>query len=265
MNYRLALTNGLRSLLPRSVKQGLKKCLGLPLARIHNDWSIVEPIGRTEDVHIVIDVGARNGWFSQCWLDWNPQARIHQFEPEPIAAKKLAAKAESSEQITFNAVGLGNKEENLPFYYLTESTVSSSFLQPNEQAWNELRFQHGDIDVSSLPIMRLDDYCAQQEIQAVRLIKIDVQGFELKALQGSLETLAKTDYVLVESAIKPLYHDAASFTQVHEFMAAQGFHLQTMRAWHRGNHVLMETDMLFRHNRLAGPVDESIDRIYNQV
>jgi len=43
---------------------------------------------------------------------------------------------------------------------------------------------------------------------------------------------------------------------VHEFMTEQGFHLMDLRAWHRGNRVLMETDMLFRRNELAPTVDE---------
>jgi len=81
------------------------------------------------------------------------------------------------------------------------------------------------------------------------------QGYELRALKGAIKTLKVTDYVFVESAIKPLYKDAASFTQVHEFMVAQGFHLMNFRAWHRGNNVLMETDMLFRRNELAPEVD----------
>jgi len=262
MNDRSTLKRYLGALLPKSIKQNIKKILHLPATKIHSDWQILEPLGLTEEHHVVMDIGARNGWFSMCWQGWNSNAHIHQFEPEPIAAKRLAAIADNSEKLTFNALGLGEKAENLPFHYLTESTVSSSFLQPNEEVWEELRFKHGEIDVSSLPVIRLDDYCEKQAIESIRLIKIDVQGFELKVLKGSLKTLEKTDYILVESAIKPLYHGAASFTQVHEFMVEAGFHLQAMRAWHRGNQVLMETDMLFRHDRLAGPVDESIDRIY---
>jgi len=254
--------NWLRECLPRTIKQPLKALLGLPATRIHSDWSILKDIPALTEQNIVFDIGARNGWFSQCWQDFDDNAHIHQFEPEPLAAKRLTTMAAHSEKLTFNALGLGNKAENLPFHYLTESAVSSSFLKPDEDVWEELRFKHGEIDVSSLPVIRLDDYCKEQAMESIRLIKIDVQGFELKVLQGSLKTLEKTDYVLVESAIKPLYHGAASFTQVHEFMVEAGFHLQTMRAWHRGNHVLMEADMLFRHDRLAGPVDESIDRIY---
>lgn len=257
--------NWLRKILPHAVKQQLKISMGLPNSRIHADWSILKAISPLDEQNIVFDIGARNGWFSQCWRDYDSLAVIHQFEPEPIAAEKLQTRAENSDRLIFNAVGLGTKTENLSFHYLTESAVSSSFLRPDEDVWKELCFEKGDIEVSSLPVIRLDDYCDQSSIDSVRLIKIDVQGFELKVLEGGQKTLEKTDYLLVESAIKPLYHDAASFTQVHDFMVQAGFHLQAMRAWHRGNQVLMETDMLFRHNRLAGPVDETINRVYTSV
>ena len=257
--------NWLRQLLPRSFKQQLKSMLGMPSARIHADWTILKDIPLLEESNIVLDIGARNGWFSQCWQDLDHYAIIHQFEPEPIAAGQLKIVADKSDKLIFNAIGLGDKAENLPFHYLTESKVSSSFLRPDEKVWEELQFNQGEVEVSSLPVIRLDDYCQEESITSIRLMKIDVQGFELKVLEGSLKVLENTDYVLIESAIKPLYHEAASFTQVHEFMIKAGFHLQNMRAWHRGNKVLMETDMLFRHDRLAGSIDNSIERIYTTI
>lgn len=257
--------NWLRRCLPFTLKQQLKAILGLPSTRLHKDWAILTDIPLLNEQTVVLDIGARNGWFSQCWQDFDHQAFIHQFEPEPLAAERLQRLAKQSNKLIFNAVGLGDKTADLPFHYLTESKVSSSFLQPDDKVWDEIQYEHGEVEVSSLPVMRLDDYCDQQSIAAIRLVKIDVQGFELKVLEGGLKALEKTDFVLVESAIKPLYHGAAKFTQVHELMTEAGFHLQAMRAWHRGNQVLVETDMLFRHNRLAGPVDDTIDRVYTSI
>ena len=38
-----------------------------------------------------------------------------------------------------------------------------------------------------------------------------------------------------------------------------------MQAWHLGNNVLMEADMLFRRDNLIAPVDESLERVTERV
>jgi hypothetical protein len=38
-----------------------------------------------------------------------------------------------------------------------------------------------------------------------------------------------------------------------------------LRTWHRGNHVLMETDMLFRRNGLETGIDESVVKVTEQA
>ncbi len=84
-------------------------------------------------------------------------------------------------------------------------------------------------------------------------------------LEGANELLRRTRYIFVEAAIRPLYKDAPRFSVVHDFLDAQGFHLIAMRAWHRGNLTLVESDMLFRRNDLMPPIDPSVDRIMVQV
>jgi hypothetical protein len=38
-----------------------------------------------------------------------------------------------------------------------------------------------------------------------------------------------------------------------------------MRAWHRGNQTLVESDMLFRRNDLMPEIDPSVDRIVGDL
>ena len=67
-----------------------------------------------------------------------------------------------------------------------------------------------------------------------------------------------TDYILVESAVRPLYVGAPRFSDVFEYLTANGFHLIGLRTYHRGNLTLMETDLLFRRDALMPSVDPNL-------
>lgn len=238
--------------------------LGKPLTRMHPDWQIVEKVGREFNPHLVMDIGARNGWFFQSWLDWQPNATIIAFDPEVNAYDALKKRYANDPRVRIEPYGIAEKSDTQTFYTLSESAVSSSLLQPDQKVWDEIKYDTGDIIESTIETITLDDYCQQHAIDNVYLIKMDIQGYELRALEGAINTLASTDYVLVESAIKPLYEGAATFTEVHDFMTEQGFHLMDIRSWHRGNHVLIETDLLYRRNGLEPNVDKNaaVDREY---
>ena len=260
----MSVARFLRSLVPAPVKRGVKNALGLPQTRLHPDWAILRPVGPVVHAHVVLDVGAHHGWFFHCWQDWCPAARVHAFEPYPESFAAMSAEYGRDPRVTLNAVGVGSAPGRMPLRVMADSKVSNSFLPHRPQAWDEVRFRTGAISQVDVPVTTLDDYCASAKIQSVYLLKIDVQGFELEVLRGAGATLPRVDHVLVESAIRPLYEGAARFTEVVDFMRDAGFHLMAMRQWHRGNHVLMETDMLFRRDGLAPPVDESIERVVEQ-
>ena len=146
---------------------------------------------------------------------------------------------------------------------MEQSRVSNSFLEPVDATWREIDYHTGARSTRMVDVVTLDEYA--RTIESIHLLKIDVQGFELEVLRGAVNTLLKIDFILVEAAIRPLYQNAPRFTAVYDFLADHGFHLMTMRAWHRGNRTLVETDMLFRRDDLMPPIDPSVDRIMEHV
>lgn len=252
----------LGTVVPRRWKAPLKRALGMQLTRLHPDWSVLAPIGPLETAHVVLDVGAHHGWFFHCWQDWCPQARVIAFEPygESFATMKRLYGADPRMKLV--QAGVGSAVGELALNVLEDSKVSNSFLDPNEQAWQDIDYRHGDVTRVSVPVTTLDEVFRQEGLSGVYLLKIDVQGYEMEVLRGAEDSLDKIDHIFVEAGIQRLYEGAPRFNDVFEFLTARGFHLMAMRSWHRGNHVLVETDMLFRRSALAGPIDTSIDRVY---
>ena len=229
------------------------------------DWAILRAIGPCERPHTIIDVGAHHGWFFHCWLDWCPQGEVYAFEPTAASFKKVEELYGGDPRVHLFQLGLGAKSEALSLNILSESQVSNSFLRPKEDAWESIEYVAGDISKETVEVTTLDQFFMEKDIRGAYLLKIDVQGFELDVLRGATKVLPGIDYVFVEAGIQRLYEGAPSFADVHAELEKRDFHLMTMRAWHRGNHRLVETDMLFRRNDLAPDIDREKMRYYVEL
>lgn len=251
--------------LPSSFKDQIKRALGLPPTRLHPHWEVLRPIGPMNDAHIVIDVGAHHGWFFHCWLDWCPRAEVSAFEPTRESYIRANELYGADPRVHLFQVGLGAEPGELSFNVLADSQVSNSFLPPQHEIWKSIEYNTGEISTRPVPVTTLDLFCAERGISGAYLLKIDVQGYELEVLKGAVGILPGIDYVFVESGIQRLYEGAPSFADIFLFLEKQGFHLMHLRSWHRGNRVLVETDMIFRRNDLAPEIDQSTDRYYLEL
>lgn len=76
----------------------------------------------------------------------------------------------------------------------------------------------------TVPAVSIDLYCSSNNIERVNLMKIDVQGGELRVLKGSAGMLGaqNIDIVLAEAFMLPFYDDAPLFDELITFMASFG-------------------------------------------
>jgi FkbM family methyltransferase len=259
------MINLIRRLIPTRMRRAAKKALGMPLTRLHPEWDMLRLIGPVGGEHVVVDAGAHHGWFFHCWLDWCPGAQVYAFEPTAESFGQTRANYGADPRVHLFQLGLGSQEGELAFNVLAGSQVSNSFLAPRQSTWDSIEYGTGAISQRTVPITTLDRFCTKEGLGRIYLLKIDVQGFELEVLKGARDTLRRIDHVFVESGIQRLYEGAPSFSEICQFMESQGFHLMHMRVWHRGNRVLVETDMLFRRNDLAPAIDRTRDRTYLEL
>jgi len=69
----------------------------------------------------------------------------------------------------------------------------------------------------------LDQIMSLLMIEHVDLLKLDLQGYELRALNGGLRTLAMTDYVISEVEWVELYKGQVLFYELDKFIESHGF------------------------------------------
>ena len=67
------------------------------------------------------------------------------------------------------------------------------FLVPRPDTWQKIGGVPETVSSVEVKVTTVDAYCAEQGIGTVFVMKIDVQGFELKVLKGAGAVLSSTD------------------------------------------------------------------------
>jgi len=125
----------------------------------------------------IFDVGANVGQFAVGAAGIFPKSMIHCFEPSFSTFKKLQAK--STDRITVNQAGLGSSKGSFLLFEGQGRSVKASMIQHHES-------QRGE----PVEVWTLDEYCMTRGINAIQLLKIDVEGFELEVLKGATRMIS---------------------------------------------------------------------------
>ncbi len=145
-------------------------------------------------------------------------ARVVGFEPIPEVLGALKEKAGPRETYLPFALGDGGEHE----LQVCRASGMSSFLPGNTkifgyfhgfEKWGEV------LRTIRLQTTRLDDI---EPIADVDLLKIDVEGYELQILKHGLSKLAMATIVQIEVNFLPLHADQPLFSDIDQFLRAQG-------------------------------------------
>ena len=189
--------------------------------------SIVPPPAPMVDV---VDIGANpiDGHAQYKSLLDAGAARVVGFEPNPDALAKLHAAAGANETYLPTALGDGGEHE----LQITRASGMSSMLPPNTKLYSYFHgFERwGEVQRTvRVPTTRLDDVDA---IEKIDLLKIDVEGFELKILRHGLKKLAEATVVQIEVYFLPMRLGQPLFGDVDQFMREQGFMIHKLANIH---------------------------------
>jgi FkbM family methyltransferase len=154
---------------------------------------------KNENQLVLFDVGANIGNYSKILAEaFHPSARIVAFEPFPEAFMQLKTVTESFPQIQAIQLGLSDKEASLILHTSSEySEVGGVYNRTNVLDGVKL-----DNQILS-QFTTLDNFCAQNKIEHIHFLKIDVEGHEWNVLKGAdfLLTNDKIDIIQFEYGV----------------------------------------------------------------
>lgn len=177
------------------------------------------------EVNNIVDAGASNGHISKKLLRQFPRAHIHAFEPNPDYEAALTAYARQEPRFHPEFFALSNVGEEVELQCFASPGITSLYT-PNQRlrAYSPAGTQKRvTIKVSSLT---LDDWSASRQVSGVQVIKLDIQGAELRALKGASRQL-RDSVILVytEVLFNSLYDQGAIHSEIDLLLRQHGFAL----------------------------------------
>ncbi|MCM5555140.1 FkbM family methyltransferase [Pleomorphomonas sp. NRK KF1] len=154
---------------------------------------ILKLISRRDPV--VFDVGAHVGEYAAMVLENLPSATVYAFEPSDAHFARLQNALSGDSRAKLFNVGLAEKVGRRNLFKASEVSGLASFAQR--------RLDHFDIKmdlVEDVTVTTVDEVVAEIGIAKIDLLKIDVEGFEIDVLKGSVNSLASgiIDFVQFE-------------------------------------------------------------------
>ena len=191
---------------------------------------------------LIIDVGASRGQFASFAADRFPDARIICLEPLEGPRSALVDALRDRVDVLPFAAGATPGVARLN---VSAQDDSSSMLPIGRRQVAEFpgtqQATTRDVEVIAL------ESILSADLPAPRLLKIDVQGFELEVLKGAGDSLGLFDEIFVECSFAELYQGQALAGEVVAYLVARGFALADVHGLARGsNGDALQADLLFR-------------------
>jgi len=197
-------------------------------------------------IELVIDIGANAGQYAGSLWKNGYKERIISFEPLSSVYKVLLNRASGNHLWDTYNMALGDIDGEVEIN-VSENTLSSSVLDmlpEHVQSAPESRYVGKEI----VKIRRLDTVFGEiVKDESNVFLKIDVQGFEKKVLEGASEVLRKIIGIQMELSLVPLYQAETTLIPMLELMRDMNYELVGIEPGftHPESGRLLQADCIF--------------------
>lgn len=164
----------------------------------------------------VLDIGANEGFYSIYMRQWNPRIQILSVEPVPSAFEilqlNLKANGFQDIQAIYSAVGDRNHPVEMEVYPHV-SSISAENIGLAKRPWvNPERIRRIEVPMKTLPSL-FHTY----HLNTIDVLKLDVEGSEMKILQSSQGVLKRIKKLVVEWHTPELREECKHFLRNQNF------------------------------------------------
>ncbi len=204
----------------------LARCFGCRIVRLnqkgHSPMYDLRTILGPAAQPVIFDVGGNVGQSVAELKREFPDAIVHSFEPSPVSYEKLKKNVGGEKGVFAWNLALGSRAGRRVLHE-NELPTMSSLLDLGDKGWGAVKKE------TEVGITTLDQFCAEQKIDRIDILKSDTQGFDLEVFKGA-ETMMRANrigLVYCEIIFSELYRDLPDFREVMAHLASRGYRLVT--------------------------------------
>jgi FkbM family methyltransferase len=184
---------------------------------------------------IIFDVGAYTGKVTRTYRKIFPRARLYCFEPFPGSFRELE-KLSVAAQVKLYPLAVSDQAGKTTLHVNTDASCNSIFPRPqagpayySSEARNVER-----IEVDTITI---DGFCTHEHIRRIDILKLDVEGAEIRALKGAHNILSEHAVTLIYTEVMfiphyeggCLFHEVAGWLKRYEYTLFNLYNLKRAR------------------------------------
>lgn len=181
----------------------------------------------------ILDVGANKGQSIDFFLKINSNAEFNAFEPNKKLFVFLENKYNSNTKIKLHNVGVSNIKGELEFHenILDETSTfealnfDSKYLEKKAKVLGVTK-ENIIIDNYKVNVITLSDFISENSDTEYDILKIDVEGHELKCLQGLFNNELKTipvRYIQLEKHNDDMYLSNNQHDEIEKILITNSF------------------------------------------
>lgn len=180
-----------------------------------------------QEVDTVIDVGANAGQYGLSLRAAGYQGRLVSFEPLSEALTALGAVTELDPLWECHRLALGASPATVNLNVSRDLQASSVLPMEDRHVRHCPASEY--VGIETVIMSRLDSLCDLLPRDATRIhLKLDVQGYELRVLEGSADLLPRVATVEAEMSLVPLYRGGPLYRELIDDLDARGFLLASV-------------------------------------
>lgn len=179
----------------------------------------------------IFDIGAHHGETTAAYLKYFTQSVIYGFEPYPDSYYKLEMRFKDEKMVKMFQLAISNRNGMVEFCSNVDSATNSLLSITDEaEKWLDLPDTIKLKNIINVKVTSIDEFCMKEGINQIMILKMDMQGGELLALEGAEKMLRNKAIYLIYSELLfvPIYIGQAEYYQVCTFLSKFGYKLFDM-------------------------------------